>query len=539
MSAENTIRRQSVRTRLQQELPVFLRGQRWFGGKAQPIRAVELMDTIPLDVTAARTYLLLVQVEYQEGLSETYSVPVVEETDAAAIPAGTSGKPTPYLELKDGDTGSVFFYDATASKPFLDSLLKAIRENRRFRGERGELDAVRATVLERLASGNERELTPKLMRAEQSNSSVVYGDRLVLKLFRRVEEGTNPDLEIGWFLTEKTGYQNVPPVAGYLEYKGDDATRMSLGMLQSFVPNQGDAWEFTLRTAARYFERVQLERNHPPEAPRRSLLPLAADAIPQQPQRLIGEYLASARLLGERTAELHLALSSSRGDPAFDPEPYSQLDQRAFCESALGLLRRNLQLLGQQKSSLPVDIRPRAQEVLDSEPELEQRFRRFEDRALTGLRTRIHGDYHLGQVLVSGDDFVLIDFEGEPARPLAYRRRKQSPLQDVAGMLRSFHYAAYAPLLGAGPQAATMSPLTTFEPWAYFWKTWVSAAFLHSYLATARSAPFLSGDSQEVVTILEAHLLEKAVYELGYELNNRPSWVRIPLRGIAQLIESE
>ena len=536
MSAQRTVQFWFDRRRLQQQLPAFLREQRWFGGKAEPIRSVEVIDIVPFDTTAETTYLLLLQVGYDEGATQTYSVPMAEVSSESAIPPRTNGKPSPCLALTFGDAKPTFAYDATASEPFLKFLLASMQNNRKFHGEYGEVRAVSSPALAGLVSQSNGELTPKVMRAEQSNTSIVYGNQLVLKFFRRVEQGINPDLEIGWFLTEKTRYQNVPLLSGYLEYARDD-TRMSLGMLQSFVPNQGDAWEFTLQAVARCFDRIPSKTSSPPDPPVGSSLDLAAGAIPEQPRQLIGGYLESVQLLGKRTAELHVALSTNTGDPAFDPEPYSRTDQRAFCETTLKLLERNFRLLRKQKWNLPDDMRDQAQQALDSEPELEQRLRRFEERALTGMRTRIHGDYHLGQVLVTGDDFVLIDFEGEPARPLTERRRKQSPLQDVAGLLRSFHYAAYAPLLGVKrqPNAAPLS-LDTFRPWAYFWKTWVSAAFLRSYLATAREAPFLSRDPQEVAAILGAHLLEKAVYELGYELNNRPSWVRIPLSGIVQLI---
>jgi trehalose synthase-fused probable maltokinase len=535
VSTENTIRLVSARIRLQERLPEFLRGQRWFGGKAQAIRAVEVMDIVPFDMPTAVAYFVLVRVRYYDEPDETYFVPLIQISAEAAIPQGAKVKTASHMELRGEHSGTIFLYDATASKPFLSSLLTSIWEDRTFRAENGEVRLIHSPVLERLAPSSDGGLMPKLMRAEQSNSSVVYGDRLVLKVFRRVEQGINPDLEIGWFLTENTAYRNVPLMAGYMEYRGDDGTRMILGILQSFVANQGDAWEFTLQEVQRYLKGIPAtEVSHVPELPGRSVLALAERSIPDEWQQFFGTYLDSAQLLGRRTAELHLALSKAVGNPAFDPEPYSPLDQRAFCKGALHLLRRNLRLLRQQEPTLPADIHDEAQKVLDSGPELERRFRCFEGRDLTALRTRIHGDYHLGQVLVSGDDFVIIDFEGEPARPLADRRRKQSPLQDVAGMLRSFHYAAYAPLVGAWPSAMSLS-MNTFGPWAYFWQMCVSAAFLHSYFATARSAPFVSRDPQELAAILEVHLLEKAVYELGYELNNRPAWVRIPLSGIAQL----
>jgi len=358
----------------------------------------------------------------------------------------------------------------------------------------------------------------------------------VLKIFRRLEQGINPDLEIGRFLTEKTSFRNVPLLAGYLEYADATGACSSMATLQNFVRNQGDAWEFTLQHAERYFDRVYNTASAPPPLPAHSPLALSAEAIPEQSRQTVGAYLDSAALLGQRTAELHLALSTETGDPAFDPEPYTGADQWSFCESALSLLQRNFRLLRHQQPNLASDVHVESRQVLAAESELERRFRSFEHRTLTSLRTRIHGDYHLGQILVSGDDFVIIDFEGEPARPLAERRRKRSPLQDVAGMLRSFHYAAYAPLLGVASRPASITAPESLGPWAYFWQMWVSAAFLRSYFETAGRAPFLSGDPEEVAAIIEAHLLEKAVYELGYELNNRPLWMRIPLGGIAQFL---
>ncbi len=533
-STENVFR--ANLSRLQEALTEFLRARRWFGGKAQPIQSIEILDVVPFDTAATATFFLLVRVAYHEGQSDTYSIPVTQAADASSIPSGADGNPAPHLEVPAADSNRMFVYDGTANPAFLQLLLTAIRDERRYRGEHGEIRALNTTALEKLTSEAAGGLTPKLMRAEQSNTSVVYGDRMVLKLFRRVEQGINPDLEIGTFLTEKTSYRNVPPLAGYLEYHGDNGTRMSMAMLQGFVRNQGDAWEYTKRKVANYFEGLRPQAGNLPSMPSSSLIELAANRIPEDAKQRIGDYIGSAQLLGKRTAELHLALSSGQGDPAFDPEPYATQDQQAFSERASALMQSNLRLLRRQQPGLPTDVQPLAQQVLEMERELEQRFRSFADSQLSALRTRIHGDYHLGQVLVSGDDFVIIDFEGEPARPLAERLRKQSPLQDVAGMLRSFHYAAYAPLLGAAPES-TAAPLQleTFRPWAYFWKTWVSAVFLHSYFATAQSAPFLPRDRRESATILEAHLLEKAVYELGYELNNRPSWVRIPLSALVQL----
>jgi len=515
-----------ARAQLQERLPAFLRAQRWFGGKAQSIRDVEVVDIVPFALPAPAASFVLVQVRYHDATGDTYFVPLVQG------PGG--GNATPSLELPGDGEGPIVLYDATSSPAFLGGLLASLREGRTLRGQAGELRMTPGAMLDELAAPSAPPLSPRLMRVEQSNSSVVYGDRLILKLFRRLDHGINPDLEIGRFLTENTGFRNLPLIAGYLEYRGDGPA-MTLGILQNFVPNQGDAWGFTLPQVRRYFERVGAAALAPaPSLPAGSLWTLAGQAVPADWRERVGPYLRSAALLGRRTAELHLALSTPTGNPQFAPEPYSPADQRAFADRALDLLHRNLGLLARQAAALPADVRRQAGAVLDRASGLQRRFQALEGRPLTALRTRIHGDYHLGQVLVSGDDFFIIDFEGEPARPLPERRRKQSPVQDVAGMLRSFHYAAYAPLLGDVPGGAPLS-FDTFDRWAYAWQMWVSLEFLRAYLATAGAAAFLPRDPAETALLLDLHLLEKAVYELGYELNNRPSWVRIPLSGIAQL----
>jgi len=374
------------------------------------------------------------------------------------------------------------------------------------------------------------------MKAEQSNSSVVYGQRLVLKIFRRTEEGINPDLEIGSFLTEQSLFQNVPPVAGHIEYLSDAGTGTALGILQGYVANQGDAWQFTLRALAEYYERVQGSALAASEIPHEPIFALTDQAISDHARQRIGPYLEAAARLGRRTAELHLALGSARQDPAFAPQPLSEVEQQDFVNSAMDLVTANLGLLRRLRDEMPEHLRQEAGKVLNLEDKMRQGLQLFRGRKFSVMLTRIHGDYHLGQVLFTGDDFIIIDFEGEPARSLQSRRRKRSPLQDVAGMLRSFHYAAYAPLLqgaAARPSDAALRPLGL---WAFYWQKWVSATFLKAYLEISQGAPFIPQSREELVLLLDTYLLDKAVYELGYELNNRPSWVQIPLEGISQLL---
>jgi maltose alpha-D-glucosyltransferase/alpha-amylase len=258
--------------------------------------------------------------------------------------------------------------------------------------------------------------------------------------------------------------------------------------------------------------------------------------VPEFAHTSVGPYLEAAGLLGQRTAEMHLALASDPQDLVFHPEPFTMEFQQSLQKSVLELTARVFRLLREKHSSLPAEWSDKADELAGWEREAARRFQATLSTPIRAMRTRIHGDYHLGQVLYTGSDFVIIDFEGEPARPLAERRIKRSPLQDVAGMLRSFHYAAFAPLLGEKPVAA--KDLRRLSSWAEAWNGWVSSRFLANYFATSGEASYLPRSSEETKSVLELHLLEKAVYELGYELNNRPTWVGIPLQGLSGLLSA-
>jgi maltose alpha-D-glucosyltransferase/alpha-amylase len=408
----------------------------------------------------------------------------------------------------------------------------------RFQGAAGTLCASSTQVFAEIRGQADAIPSPTPLAAEQSNTSVVYEDRFILKLFRRVADGVNPDLELGRFLTEKASFPHIARVAGSLEYHQDTGEPTTIGILHGFVPNQGDAWGYTLETLDRYFAAAGAQQSGEyATVPHRSLLALAEGDVPSLADELIGPYLASARLLGQRTAELHLALASDPDDPRFAPEPFTVAYQHALAQSIQGQTQEAFHLLRQRLADLPEAVRGEAQQVLALEREVVASVQAVSERPINAQRIRIHGDYHLGQVLSTGNDFVITDFEGEPARPLRERQHKHSPLKDVAGMLRSFHYAAYAGLFNQDHQGAS-SPskvLTALEPWAQAWYIWVSVGFLQTYLACAGAASVLPSTREERQVLLDAYLLEKAVYELGYELNNRPDWIHIPLQGIQQL----
>lgn len=514
-------------------LPQFLVKQRWFGGKARTIRSVEVLDVVPFCPNGLRSWFTLVRVDYANGPAETYHLPLIE---VSRTPPPQDSAPT--LRTYQQDSEEILLRDAVSDQEFLGHLLDAIAQGVLLRGVKGELRAVPSCALGSMWQLSQGRLQSSVINAEQSNSSVIYEKRLVLKLFRRVEEGLNPDLEIGSFLTEHTSFRNVPALAGHLEYAGDGGGTTSLGLLQAFVANQGDAWQFTLRALAEYYAKArQTGRLATDGNPAKPILWLSEQAIPEVAQQRIGSYLNSAALLGRRTAELHMALSSAstsgRGAQDFAPQPFSEAEQRTVVNSAVNSLISNFDLLRLHKDGMPDPIRREADEVLNLEDRARRRIQLLLQLKPTAMLTRIHGDYHLGQVLFTGSDFVIIDFEGEPARPLEERRRKRSPLQDVAGMMRSFHYAAWSSLLDH-----SADPSLSLRDWAGYWQKWVSVAFLKAYREIAGRSCFIPAGREELAVLLDVYVLEKAIYELGYELNNRPSWVGIPLDGISQLLRN-
>jgi len=506
---------------LERALPGWLTARRWFGGKARALRGLTVLDAVPLPLEGESARLALVRARYAQGRPEIYSVPVAFSAGARAH-ALRVACPGAVIAPLTAAVPPGILHAAEALPAFAEALLGSIARGAHLPGRGGEVVAWSTRSFPAAA------LEPHLMAAEQSNTSIRFGGRLILKLFRRVEAGQNPDLEVGAYLTEVARYRHVPPVLGGLEYRPRRGQPWSLGILQAFVPNEGDAWRFTLDAVGAF-----LDRAAPPGA-RPGTAVAAGTASPSRLAALVGPYLAAARLLGRRTAGLHLALAAHPELPDFEPVPYAPADQRRLLAGARGLLREVLGLLRRRRGALAPDLRSLADGVLAREAEVSRRLAWVVERPLTALRTRIHGDYHLGQVLWTGRDFMIIDFEGEPARPLSARRAKASPLRDVAGMLRSFQYAAHhglATRLEAGGRAAAAAELVA---WAAAWQRTVSEAFLGGYLRAARAAPFLPETRGELEGLLDLFVIEKALYELAYELNNRPTWVGLPLRGIAE-----
>jgi maltose alpha-D-glucosyltransferase/alpha-amylase len=536
----------AARDDLEEALPAYLRQRRWFGGKGRRIKLAEIAQDFRVTYGERAAHVCLVHVEFNESQPETYLLPL---TFAAGDQAVHLLEEVPHAVVArvQGQSEGLLC-DALSDPAFCAMLLDVVRNYRASEdGEPVQLTAASYGPLQQvLEQAGDAPLTPSVGKGEQSNTSILYGGRIIGKVFRRVEEGVNPDLEVGRYLSEVRHFPHTPPTLGAIEMRRRRAEPTTLMILQGYVPNEGDAWRYTLDELSLFFERVVAQPRGESPLPANAApgLELTATAVPGIARELIGPYLDRAALLGQRTAQLHRALAAETEDAAFAPEPFSKLYQRSLYQSMRNLIGQVFGQFRRRVGSLPEVAQGPVRQVLDREKELLARFHFLLERRLTGQRIRCHGDYHLGQVLFTGKDFVIIDFEGEPARSITERRLKRSALRDVAGMVRSFHYAAYSALHGQGgtrgrsPGLIRPEDLAASEPWARFWYVWVSAVFLRAYWETAAGGQFLPDSEDEFRLMLDAHLLEKAIYELGYELNHRPDWVRIPVLGIVELMNA-
>lgn len=557
---QNVFSVREMKGTLESILPDYLYTCQWFS-RTKTIQSTQITEAILLPYKDSEAAIVWLQVDYIQAESETYLLLLAyaEGEQAMHLLTETPQTVVTRLQVKGNETGVLF--DAIADKDFLISLVEAIGSNRSIRGMTGELVAKTTDLF----SFQPTELFPTLLKEEQSshisnNNSVVYGEltaggtapqnRLLLKLFRKIEEGINPDLEIRRFLSQRATSLGLPQqhfatLAGALEYRrrgktGSTSQPMTVGILQEFIPDTRSGWDYTLDSLRDYFDRVTVRDAEISEVPvlSGSLLDLQQQDLPELAAQTMGSYLANVQLLGESTAELHIALASDSDNPDFAPEPFSTLYQRSIYQQARNLTGQVFLLLKERLHTLPSSSKNLAEAVLQRQVEILERFRLLLDQKITAKRIRCHGDYHLAQVLYTGKDFIIVDFEGEPGRSLGERRIKRSPLRDVASMLLSFNYAL-AQALRNEIESGIVRPehLPVMDAWSRFWYGSVSAIFLKAYLETANSDTFLPKTTAELQVLLDAYLLEKAISALGYELNNRPEWMEISLQRILHLLE--
>jgi maltose alpha-D-glucosyltransferase/alpha-amylase len=512
------------REQLEREiLPTYIRNCRWFGSKARTLRQLKVIEQLPISSDADAAQLWFIEISYLDAPTETYAIPVKIASDAVARSVSQSA-PHAVIARFAGSDGAVLL-DAIWDETFRSQLFEAIARRQALKARAGEFVGIIASGFDADQTGTSGD--SYVVSGEQSNSSILFDNKFFLKLYRKIEDGLNPDVEINRFLTERTNFPNVPAFVGAIEYRRAKVEPTVVCLLQRAAPNEGDVWTRSVDAVGRYYDRV-LER-------KADLQNESTPAGALMDELIGGVYPEKVRLFGKRTGELHLALASSADDPAFRPEPFNAMAQRSVYQTMRTSLRRTFTLLEKKLPDLSRAFRDEAKQVLAAQQEILVREKRLLDRRTNAAKIRIHGDYHLGQLLYTGKDFVILDFEGEPARPLSDRKLKRSALRDVAGMMRSFQYAAYSALW---QPAMRKEDVPFLERWANLWYREMSSVFLQSYLKTTTGAIFIPKSSDDLQIMLEAYLLDKAVYEIGYELNHRPTWVVIPIRGIKHILKS-
>jgi maltose alpha-D-glucosyltransferase/alpha-amylase len=491
---------------LEEGLTARLQEQRWFGSKGKDLTRLQVLDVAQFDELPY--FLVLARTTYSDGSGETYFVPL-------AGPEGWRGsQEDPRQALEDALSARAEgdrFHDAFTINDFCVELYRRLTLGEEVMAAAGSFRFVPVAI----EHPSER---PRVRQVggEQSNTSVIFDDALVLKGIRKLHHGVNPDLEIPRFLTTHTDFRNTPLLAGYAEYSGDQGFTATIAVLQTYISGAGDAWKYSLAYLEGFYQRAAASSGPP-----------SSDAAAE----LAGDYLGLVRRLGQRTAELHIALATATDDPDFAAEPISQWDVdvwMAKITSRLEGLLANFQRLG---ASLPDDIRDQVQWLVTNQDQLSVIPASLHTLLGEGLvKLRTHGDYHLGQVLKTNGDFAVIDFEGPPAAPLEERRAKGSPLADVAGMIRSFDYAADVAL-----RELPEDQRDGMRPWSDAWVEAVSHAFKQAYFEAAGSPAFLPRSRAQANEIIDTFAIEKAIYEADYELHHRPDWLDIPLSYLMRL----
>ncbi|MBU2529945.1 MAG: putative maltokinase, partial [Elusimicrobia bacterium] len=518
-------------------LQAYAKKCRWFGGKGRKFREIKISHIMPVSSKENCAKILFLDISYSDGQFETYVLPVtyIEEKDAVDIIKENPNSAILNVELLD-EKGVII--DAVYEAQFRADFLNLF-------GSRKKMKKSDIEILPKCGQKFSQKMLKDMtipestvMKAEQSNTSIVYGTTHFVKLFRRIDEGVNPDVEIGEFLGEETEFENTPQFLASLSLFKKGKFHGVLGLMQEFTANQGNAWDFTLDELSKYYEKVLAKKNEIPLPAIPTVFNVNESEIPNDLTELFGGiYLEMAELLGKRTGQMHMGIASAKTRKDFAPESFSKLYQRSVYQSILGLVKNTLLSVNAKSKELPKKFQDEVKYILDNKAQIMKTFQPMLMSKFSAKKIRIHGDYHLGQVLFTGKDFVVVDFEGEPARTLSERRIKRSALRDIAGMLRSFHYAAYGSFILLPNY--TQENIELLQPWAELWYSYVGGIFLKSYLETVKGSSFIPSDALEIEKLLKVFIMEKAVYELNYELNNRPDWLFIPIKGIESLLEPD
>jgi len=513
-------------------IPAFLKRARWFGGKARVQSGIKIYQIIPIPLKDHFAYILLVKVRYPDGPTEIYTIPCVyyhgPEAAMQELPSDA------IIARVETSHSTGYMADGIYDEGFRNSLYRIISKSSLISGKHYPLKAEAGALL--LKEGIEKLPESRVLKADQSNSALVFNDLYFMKLFRKVEYARNPDEEIIRFLTNESEFNHIPRFAGSISIHHPEKEPMLLCMMQQMVPNEGSAWEFFMSKLWKQipaFAESHVLKDTLPDKPH--TLSLNFNDVPLAYREFIDEEtMQMAALLGKRTGEMHLALANANENNDFEPIAIDSTWQQGLKHGLSILLDKKFELLRRNLIRVPDGIQEGARIMLEDKQLVHDFFDKVLETPLGGKRIRIHGDFHLGQVLVSDNDVTILDFEGEPDKPHAERRLKYPPLKDVAGMMRSFRYAGYFQLFELEGRGMLQADEKLMQ-FADFWYHYVSRSFLGSYLSSMKGSGLLP-EGDRVNDMLQVYTFEKAVYEMGYEINNRPDWVVIPLQSLVKFV---
>ncbi|WOD44985.1 trehalose synthase [Hwangdonia lutea] len=512
-----------VKVFLSDVLEDYMVKQRWYGGKSSQLKYIELAEYFKIQQHGEVYFGLILEVNFVEAFYQHYFLPIAFVTDEnfaqndRILPIEINNKKGYIIDAVNLEAFRKLAFERIASAEPKDTTKVQYHKSHLFENKTYE--------------------SSRFMGVEQSNTSLVYNEKYVLKFFRRIFADKNPDYEMSRFLSEKKEFQNTPSYLGSINLVDSENTNLTIGLLQEMIPNQGDAWTYMLKELHKVFSNLEYKNINIDTLPNTELYQrLSIQDIPPQIIDWAGLSLFNqVKTLAKRTAEMHIALGSEFEETAFTPAHYNGDYSVWLKNKMLHQFQNRLNAIENNMHRLEGLALVLANEFVDKKNSIRKRFVNFDWTKLKGERIRIHGDYHLGQILVKDNDFYIIDFEGEPESTIRDRKVKQPPLKDVAGLFRSFHYAIYATIFNNGKTHYKANQEALFKASEVLYR-YITGLFLGTYVTETQNANLNLGYNQERIFILKYCLLEKAVYELGYELNSRPEWAVIPLKGISNII---
>lgn len=509
----------------------------WFVNKQRPIQSIVVTNQATIAFAGNSVFLILVEVQSESSLPESYQLALTFVKEEPAVTPGENMGQTVIAKLKIGDEEG-FLADASFTPPFQQALIHKIAANDSITLPESHIEFYGNEQLRNQLNQKQPDGKSKT-HTEDGFTSISYDNGFFLKMYRKIDPTTNPDIEITRYLSEQVRFEYIPRFCGAIEWKFQN-DNIGLGMIQFLQENHGDGYSFMLTRINNYIERILA-------APDKDALlsfdkagsitnALAFEELPEELQILLGATASEqARIIGVRTGQMHLALASGGGSKDFAPEDFSLHYQRSLFSSMQSLVRETFQNQNEKLQKVPEDIKKVLAEVFGRREEVLNIFKRIYTKKLDVIKTRIHGNYHLGQIFFTGKDLVINDFGGNPALRFSDRRLKRSPLRDVAAMMRSFRYVANEGFMKN--QQISKEDLSSFQPFADIWSFYMRSFFIKAYLETVDGSAFIPKDKQDLQMMLETYLLERLILDLNYELNNRPEWVRVPLRVLKAILD--